>query len=64
MTELKHQPCKREYAELFKRRRIEKECQKVYCYGILDMETDDVITECKFCDEWELNAIDMEQKEE
>lgn len=62
MKELKHQPCKRECSELFKRRRIEKEGQKVYCYGIFDMETDEVIPECRVCDEWELNAVDYEEE--
>lgn len=60
MKELKHQPCKHDYRSLFARRRTEREGKTVYCYGIVDMATDEVIPECKGCDEWELNAVDYE----
>lgn len=63
MTNLKHQPCKTEYPYWFSRRKTEKEEHNgheiMVCYGIVDMATDDVLPECRMCDEWEFNVIDL-----
>ena len=74
MKRLEHQPCKRKYYSDFRQRHTDvneyKGKKKRFCYGIVDLMTDDVIPECTICDEWEFNMdfwimeIDREQEKQ